>query len=587
MKHLLRQCTLRKLMFAAFNFVLCIAVIGTGIISVRLYTTDSRKNIEANMTVVTNQIGRNLDTGFQNACSSLYLLESDNSYIQLKNTPSEQMSRNSTAACYLALQKSMSTLVSSSSQTIYGMGFYLNSGKKSLQAYQNNLLQISGNPAQWRAYFPEDGYYWIDARQYPDLIPDENIRAAFFHLQKSFTGDGLDLSIVAVSDNFLTRDLDASAINQDASLSILTGKGIISARENDASDKILEKADAIRSAILSQDAASQFLDKYFIVSRPIASSPWILIYSIQENKVSNLASLKRDITVLGISVMILILGLIYLISYMLTRSLFSLKKAVQDPDFLSHEIKIESYSEVTALSAAIENMRQETVRLIEQVKKEQKEKSALTLNLLQEQIKPHFLYNSIYSCMQLCESGRSEKASQLLKSLADFYRIGLSRGHTIVTVQSEIEHIRNYLTIMHFRYDGLFDYTIDCQEELLPCHLPRLTLQPVVENAIYHGIKLRHDRGNIYIVGYTENAETACIEVHDDGPGFSPDTLAEVQDELASPDLSHNRTGYGLMNINARLKLLLGTESGITIIPGPEDTCVRISFRIRDHESAE
>ena len=101
----------------------------------------------------------------------------------------------------------------------------------------------------------------------------------------------------------------------------------------------------------------------------------------------------------------------------------------------------------------------------------------------------------------------------------------LSHGKNIVTVQSELEHIRNYLTIMHFRYDGLFDYTIDCSEDLLSCRIPKLTLQPVVENAIYHGIKLRHSKGNIYIVGYTEDEQTGYIEVHDDGPGFSPEQL--------------------------------------------------------------
>ena len=160
----------------------------------------------------------------------------------------------------------------------------------------------------------------------------------------------------------------------------------------------------------------------------------------------------------------------------------------------------------------------------------------------------------------------------------------LSHGKNIVTVQSELEHIRKYLTIMHFRYDGLFDYTIDCSEDLLSCRIPKLTLQPVVENAIYHGIKLRHSKGNIYIVGYTEDEQTGYIEVHDDGPGFSPEQLQTVQEALSSVDFHNNRTGYGLLNINARLKLLLGPESGITITSEPEDTCVRITFRMRQQE---
>ena len=577
MQNLIRKFTLKKLMLIAFSFILCIAVIGIGFISVRLYTIDSRRNIESNMTVVTNQIGQNLDTGFENVYSSLVLLESNNSYIQLQSTPTR--STFSTAAGYRSLQNAMNIMVSSSGGTIYGMGFILHNNKEALQAYQNNRLSISYNLDEWRRAFPEDGYYWIDAAQYRQLIPDSNVKVLFFHLQKSYTEDANDLSYVAISSSFLSRNLNFSVLNSNASLGLLTSDGLITLRDNAAGEKTLEKQQAIRSTS-SDSALPQLLDDYFIVSRKIAQCPWILVYSVQESEVSNLASLKKDIVAVALVVVLLILGLVYLISYMLTRSLFSLKKAVQDPEFLSHEIKIESYSEVTALSQAIEKMRQETVSLIEQVKEEQKEKSKLTLNLLQEQIKPHFLYNSIYSCVQLCDSGQTKKASQLLKSLADFYRIGLSHGQTIVSVQTEMEHIKNYLTIMHFRYNGLFDYTIDCSEELLACQFPKLTLQPIVENAIYHGIKLRHSRGNIYIVGYTEDQETGYIEVHDDGPGFTSEQLQAVTDALAKVDFKNSRTGYGLLNINARLKLLLGPESGLSITSEPEDTCVRISFRM-------
>lgn len=583
MQNLIRRLTLKKLMLITFSFVLCIAVAGIGLISVHLYTIDSRRNIEDNMAVVTNQIGRTLDTGFENVYSSLFLLESNSSYIKLKNTPRDQMSQNQIANYYLSLQKAMSIMVSSSSQTIYSMGFNLNSGENTLQAYQNNLVQLNSDLDQWRSAFPDDGYYWIDAAKYRDLIPDLQVSVLFFHITKSNIGTGDDFSFVAISSDFMINNLDSSAISQDASLNILTEDGLISIRENASSQKVLDEQEAIRSST-TENTEQQLLDKYFIVSRAIAECPWILVYSVQENQVSNLAALTKSIIILALAVLLLIFGLVYLISYMLTRSLLSLKEAVQDPDFLSHEIKIESYSEVTALSQAIEKMRQETVSLIDQVKEEQKEKSKLTLNLLQEQIKPHFLYNSIYSCMQLCDSGQSQKASQMLKSLADFYRIGLSHGQTIVTVQSEIDHIKNYLTIMHFRYDGQFDYTIDCSEELLNCQIPRLTLQPIVENAIYHGIKLRHSKGNIYIVGYTEDQETGYIEVHDDGPGFTPQQLQEVRESLSTIDFKNSRTGYGLLNINARLKLLLGPESRLDITSEPEDTCVKITFRMRPKE---
>ena len=205
----------------------------------------------------------------------------------------------------------------------------------------------------------------------------------------------------------------------------------------------------------------------------------------------------------------------------------------------------------------------------------------MEIALLQEQINPHFLYNTLYSISQLCELKKTEKASEMLIALAAFYRIGLSKGKTIITVKEELKHVKNYLFIQHFRYSDLFDYTIDCDEEILDCLIPKMSLQPLVENAIYHGIKMKHEFGNICILGGTYDGENAYLEVHDDGPGIGTEQLEEIRSYLKDGKPGEKTSSFGMKNVNARLKLEFGYESGGEIESASQDTCVRIRFAMK------
>ena len=150
--------------------------------------------------------------------------------------------------------------------------------------------------------------------------------------------------------------------------------------------------------------------------------------------------------------------------------------------------------------------------------------------------------------------------------------------------------MNNYLFIQHFRYADLFDYTIDCEPEILNCRIPKMSLQPLVENAIYHGIKKKHGFGNICILGGTYDGEIAYLEVHDDGPGFSKDRLEAIQNylnkEIADRQGTSERLSFGMKNVDARIKFAFGEEAGIEIYSVSEDTCVRIRFPMRELEAA-
>ena len=145
--------------------------------------------------------------------------------------------------------------------------------------------------------------------------------------------------------------------------------------------------------------------------------------------------------------------------------------------------------------------------------------------------------------------------------------------------------MKNYLFIQHFRYSDLFDYTIDCDEEILDCLIPKMSLQPLVENAIYHGIKMKHEFGNICILGGTYDGEHAYLEVHDDGPGIETEQLEELRSYLKDGKPGEKTASFGMKNVNARLKLEFGQDAGVEIESVHQDTCVRICFSMkRDNE---
>ena len=253
---------------------------------------------------------------------------------------------------------------------------------------------------------------------------------------------------------------------------------------------------------------------------------------------------------------------------------------------LDHEISLRSYAEITTLCNSLESMRKRINHLLDQVKQEQEAKRQTELALLQEQINPHFLYNTLYSIMQLCELKKPEQASEMLAALSQFYRAGLNKGNNIITVEEELNHVKNYLYIQHFRYSDLFDYTIDCDPELLGCCIPKMSLQPLVENAIYHGIKKKHGFGNICILGGSYDGKHAYLEVHDDGPGFSEERLNQLKRYLEEEVSGDKRISFGLKNVDSRIKFEFGRPAGLELESTPQDTCVRICFTMRKMEES-
>jgi two-component system sensor histidine kinase YesM len=185
---------------------------------------------------------------------------------------------------------------------------------------------------------------------------------------------------------------------------------------------------------------------------------------------------------------------------------------------------------------------------------------------LQAQINPHFLYNTLDTIIWMAESKKTDDVVSLVTALSSFFRISLSKGMDWITIGEEIERIRSYLTIQKMRYRDILDFKIDVDEEVTENTILKLILQPLVENALYHGIKNKRQGGTISIRVRQMNEDEILLEVEDDGIGFTPEKLAQLQAELADDSGEFKlESGYGIGNVNKRIRLYYGSPYGVSI----------------------
>lgn len=245
-------------------------------------------------------------------------------------------------------------------------------------------------------------------------------------------------------------------------------------------------------------------------------------------------------------------------------------------------------SNVTELQSLNESMDVMAVRLqylIEENRREQENLKKSELRALQAQINPHFLYNTLDAIVWLAEAGESQEVIHITQALSDFFRISLSQGRDWIPLSDEIRHLTGYLTIQKIRYRDILDYEINIPEDLGRYQVLKLLLQPLVENALYHGIKHRRGRGRIVVQGCIDNGELVLC-VRDNGSGMTPERLAEVRIGLSAE--SGEGAGYGLFNVNKRIELYYNRPEGIEIESTPgEGTAVTLRLPIHDERPDE
>ena len=277
------------------------------------------------------------------------------------------------------------------------------------------------------------------------------------------------------------------------------------------------------------------------------------------NKVNHI---MKTLSVIFLIVVLLTVLIIRFFSKLFSNPARELANAMQEfeKDTNNFEFKsIEGTAEITSLTESFEHMVVQIKELVEKVRQEEVTLRKTELKALQAQINPHFLYNTLDAIAWLCEEERHKDAVEMVNSLAKLFRISISRGHELITIEKEMQHAKSYLKIQNFRYKNQFTYSFDVDEECLNYLCNKITLQPIIENAIYHGIDRMVDEGKINI-GIHQKGDRIIFTVEDNGVGMTEEQCEEILHKDAG-----DRVGIGIKNVNDRIKIYFGEEYGLTI----------------------
>lgn len=278
--------------------------------------------------------------------------------------------------------------------------------------------------------------------------------------------------------------------------------------------------------------------------------------------VANSDDMRLSFFILGLICIVIAILVSFFISQRVSKPIRQLEgymKEVEKGNFDMH-VPVPSTIEIGRLARAFNLMVGKIKELMTQTVQDQEQKRKSEINALQAQINPHFLYNTLDSIIWMAESHKSSEVVLMTSALAKLFRASISKGEELVSVQTEMDHITNYLMIQKMRYKNKLDYTIDISDSVLDYKTIKVILQPIVENAIYHGIKKKRGPGWITITS-GETDTDVLIHVEDNGIGMDGDTLRSI---LLPGARLHEKGGVGVLNVHERLRLYFGHQYGLS-----------------------
>lgn len=305
-------------------------------------------------------------------------------------------------------------------------------------------------------------------------------------------------------------------------------------------------------------------EKYLVTRTDMKTTGWTLISMVPYKSVMAETMAISGVMILAVAITLIVTLL--LLNRILTGVVKPLKKLEKymvqvNPDNMDQRMEILTDDEIGHLSMKFNQMMDRIRNLKEQVIEEQEDKRKYELQALQAQINPHFLYNTLDSIIWMAETNDSNIVA-MTEALAKLFRISLNKGNEEISLERELEHVKNYLIIQSMRYADKFTYEISAEPGVERCRTIKLILQPIVENCIYHGIKKKRGTGKITIRAYRRE-QNLIIEVSDDGYGMPEEICRKIlSDEIESENISGS--GIGVKNVNERIQLRFGKKYGLS-----------------------
>ena len=312
-------------------------------------------------------------------------------------------------------------------------------------------------------------------------------------------------------------------------------------------------------------------EKRLVTVKTISYTGWKLVSVVPMKSFSMGMTGMRNLVVLLVALTVLAAVILnQMVSARISKPLRRLNDSVKEWEAgnMEPDIYIGGSMEVEHLGKTLRSTVAQIRQLMDDIVVEQEEKRKSELDALQSQINPHFLYNTLDSIVWMITGERYDDAVFMITQLASLFRISLSKGKTVISIEDEVKHAKNYMNIQKIRYKNSFEIDFQIEEEVLNGCIVKLVLQPLLENAIYYGMEFMDGEGEIYVRGYRRDNDV-YLEVEDNGLGMPEEEAAELLNGKERPH--KHGSGVGLVNVHSRLKLRFGEDYGLIIHSCPDE----------------
>lgn len=347
---------------------------------------------------------------------------------------------------------------------------------------------------------------------------------------------------------------------------------------NALSNFLLAELDPVKSLVIGHEIIYVNNHSFYLFSSTITNTTWTLSIFTSYDQINQVVmTFLYIITFSALGIIIVFIILMILVASSVTHPIRELQEEMTKVENLNYEENsnklIYGSKEVMDLDKSFRQMMKRIRELASNILNEQENRRKSELKALQNQINPHFLYNTLDSIIYLIDRGETLKAEDMIVALSKFFRLSISRGKNIIPLMDEVEHARNYLLIQKMRFGDNFSYEIDINEQLKQYYVIKLILQPIIENALVHGLKNNEEGGKIVLKGYLEN-DLIRFDISDSGYGILPNKIEEI---YASFTDDNSNNGVGIKNVFQRIRIYYGNEAKIQIKSKlDKGTCISI-----------
>ena len=488
-----------------------------------------------------------------------------------------------------AIQK---RLVNESSETIQSKGgvffdeiMVVSQSIESISLYDTNGRMITSDSNYVSELSPEDvkKEEWFSSSVDAPLV---NIfsrvnSASYFTLSKVMSiNNGNDSAILKIIYDFsgIASMIDEVQLGKGGHVYIFDNDYLPVYASSEVSDR---EKEIIQKTVIGNVRLDDGKNSIYLYISTIPKTRWRLVIATNINGLTQ-AKKKLLINCIVYTTLALIafLFLFYAISTQISKPIVRLQRemeAVEDLSFrLQSDSTIGGTKEIVSLNKSFCKMMNRIHDLAQEVVNEQKEQNKAELKALQNQINPHFLYNTLDSIIYMIDENENEKAEEMIVALSRFFRISISRGKNIIPVKSELDHVKYYLQIQKMRFGDSFSYDVDASDEVLSLPIIKLILQPIVENAIVHGLGEKPEEGAMIKIKAYLDSSYLCFDIEDNGFGMLPDKIEEIYQSFKDKTIHR---GVGLSNVYQRIRIFYGEKADI-IVDSSLDDGTKISIRI-------